>query len=72
MELTNREDAPPDSVQSPQSAQPQVTQVTITPPADDPMAGLTDASNGKGLALVCGIMISVGKECIIEYIAPGC
>ncbi|XP_037801441.1 intersectin-1-like isoform X12 [Penaeus monodon] len=46
MELTNREDAPPDSVQSPQSAQPQVTQVTITPPADDPMAGLTDASNG--------------------------
>ncbi|XP_063598046.1 intersectin-1-like isoform X10 [Penaeus indicus] len=46
MELTNREDAPPDCVQSPQSAQPQVTQVTITPPADDPMAGLTDASNG--------------------------
>lgn len=46
MELTNREDAPPDSVQSPQSSQPQVTQVTITPPADDPMAGLTDASNG--------------------------
>ncbi|XP_042857323.1 intersectin-1-like isoform X5 [Penaeus japonicus] len=46
MELTNREDAPPDCVQSPQSAQPQVTQVTITPPADDPMAGLSDASNG--------------------------
>lgn len=53
MELTNREDAPPDCVQSPQSAQPQVTQVTITPPADDPMAGLSDASNGKYRVVGC-------------------
>ncbi|XP_050737308.1 intersectin-1-like isoform X6 [Eriocheir sinensis] len=44
MELTNREDAPPDQV-SPTSANP-LTQVTVTPPTDEPMKGPNDASNG--------------------------
>ncbi|XP_071543645.1 intersectin-1-like isoform X3 [Panulirus ornatus] len=46
MELTNREDAPPNDVQTPPSAPTSVTQVTITPPTDEPMKGPNDASNG--------------------------
>ncbi|XP_066975775.1 intersectin-1-like isoform X21 [Macrobrachium rosenbergii] len=45
MELTNREDAPPDEVVTPTNANP-ITQVTITPPTDAPMTGPNDASNG--------------------------
>ncbi|XP_064117346.1 intersectin-1-like isoform X7 [Macrobrachium nipponense] len=45
MELTNREDAPPDDVVTPTNANP-ITQVTITPPTDAPMTGPNDASNG--------------------------
>ncbi|XP_045103341.1 intersectin-1-like isoform X15 [Portunus trituberculatus] len=46
MELTNKEDAPPDLSQlSPSSGNPH-TQVTVTPPTDEPMKGPNDASNG--------------------------
>ncbi|XP_063874279.1 intersectin-1-like isoform X14 [Scylla paramamosain] len=46
MELTNKEDTPPDLSQlSPSSGNPH-TQVTVTPPTDEPMKGPNDASNG--------------------------
>ncbi|XP_068201300.1 intersectin-1-like [Palaemon carinicauda] len=45
MELTNREDAPPDDVVAPMNPNP-ITQVTISPPTDEPMSGPNDASNG--------------------------
>ncbi|KAK3893529.1 hypothetical protein Pcinc_002655 [Petrolisthes cinctipes] len=49
MELTGRDDAPPDSVTTPTSAPSaptSITQVTVTPPTDEPMKGPNDASNG--------------------------
>nr|XP_053636281.1 intersectin-1-like [Cherax quadricarinatus] len=53
MELTNREDAPPDDIQTPPTSTTTVTttntsltQVTISPPTDEPMKGPNDASNG--------------------------
>ncbi|KAK8739493.1 hypothetical protein OTU49_003355, partial [Cherax quadricarinatus] len=52
MELTNREDAPPDDIQTPPTSTTTVTttntsltQVTISPPTDEPMKGPNDASN---------------------------
>lgn len=61
MELTNREDAPPDQTQtSPTSANP-ITQVTVTPPTDEPMQGPNDASNGKPVPL------PLSYEVLMEY-----
>lgn len=51
MELTGREDAPPDTTttptSAPTSASTAIAQVTVTPPTDEPMKGPNDASNGE-------------------------
>lgn len=51
MELTGREDAPPDTATTPTSApisaSTAIAQVTVTPPTDEPMKGPNDASNGE-------------------------